>query len=179
MGIKIDLDPDSDHHGGSESLEKNHDPFSYKAKVAENRQLQLVQRVRSYCSGNPCASKCPVMVQLILPARFKFTDLQMMEILGLDSQSATQLRLYNLIIRLVIYTAGQLKQNVCAASLLEFPLTDLHDICYRIADCFDSLFFIPVSRKSENYPFRSSFIWDDRFNGLWPIVYLLVREFNT
>lgn len=100
-----------------------------------------------------------------------------MKFLGLCPQVSTHVTLYDLLTRLVSYTARQLKQGLFAASLIDIPLTDLLEICYRIAYCFESLFFIPISKKVDGLDSRASFVWNDRFDGLWPVIYLLNREY--
>lgn len=174
MGIELDRDSTDSL---DEGLDDTRDPFVYKVKLAEMRHFQLLQKVRSYSCRNASASKSSAMAQLVLQAKTEFTDIQMMNFLGLDPRRNAHLLLYDLVVGLVIYTARHLKVGMNAASLLDFPLTDIQDVCYRIADCFDSLFFIPVNRRN-GLGLRDSFVWDDRFNGLWPIMYLLNREYN-
>lgn len=178
MGIEFDRDGSSDHSDFEECLNGVRDPFSYKVELAEIRRFRLLQKIRTYSGRNSSASKSTAMAQLVLQATFEFTDTQMMKFLGLNPESNVHTHLYDLIVGLVIYTVRRLRAAVTTLSLMQFPLTDLQDICYRIADCFDSLFFIPVTRLDRGSDVRESFVWEDRFNGLWPIMYLLRREYN-
>lgn len=152
------------------------DPYEDKCHLAEERQKCLLESLRANCTFNTSAGKHTFMLQLILLSKVKLSDKHIMNILGLKEHSTNHCRLYSLILNLLGHIASQLK--LISVSLHSFPLTDLQDLCYRVADCFDSLFYVPVTSSHDDLSCALSFTWNDRFNSMWPLLYLLAREYE-
>lgn len=153
------------------------DPFQWKADLAESRRSCLLQQfwAQTGCTLNEIQDT--TMIQLMLLHEITFCDSDMMIILLLEERNEAHELIYRLFLDLVLFTANELKRNVDVSSLLEMPLTDIRTLCYKIADRFESLFYVPTLDEEEDSDSALSFQWSDRFNCMWPIVCILNREF--
>lgn len=157
------------------------DPYLRKAEAAARRKKELLNKFH-HCVLNTAGDvRDTSMVYLILECDLVLADGQYMAILGLDPHTSSHLALYKLLVKEIRYVASYLKRRVMAHSMLQMPLTDIRSLCYRIAENFDSLFYVPVKPGDEDGKesnFAISFRWLDRYNCMWPIVSMLNREYQ-
>lgn len=174
MAIACDGDPSEDY------LDIIIDPFIVKAKKAEERRRKLLEVFFSLSGNSSSELKDTTLIQLFLAHSIEFLDSDTMAILRLNSSDIHHRQLYYSLVYLVQHTAVTLKTRVFAKLLQEMPLTDIRRICYRIADRYDSLFYVPVKVEPEEEDSNMAlcFEWNDRFNSMWPILSLLHREYE-
>lgn len=150
------------------------DNFQEKYRSSQARREEMFLRFRSFVSHNLGSMRDTTIVHLMLKHEIIFSDEQMMMILNLDPNVLVQRAIFDKFRAVVRHCAITLRTKVPASRLLDMPLTDISRICYRIAERFESLFCIPVSRVASR-----QFYWNDRFNGMWPIVCELNKMFIT
>lgn len=157
------------------------DPYVQKAEAAALRKEEFLRKFYR-CGLNTAGDvRDTSMVYLILESGLVLGDTQYMAILGLNSQLPSHVALYKLLVNEIRFVAGHLKRSVMAHSMLQMPMTDIRSLCYRIADKFESLFYIPVKpgdEEGKDSGFAISFLWLDRYNGMWPIISMLSREYE-
>lgn len=170
--MAINTEDDNDQH-------EEWDPFEWKAERAELRRFRLLQQFHTTAVNNGGDLRDTTMVFLVLKCNLILADAQYMAILGLIPGYNEHVELYALLVRDVRYVATHLKKQVMAVSLADMPLTDVRRLCYRVADKYDSLFYVPT-KTSEDCELHSalSFQWLDRYNSMWPIVSMMNREFQ-
>lgn len=156
------------------------DPFELKAMHADDRHRKILEIFLSLSGNASCELKDTTIMQLFLSNAIVFLDLDTMAILRLDEKDIHHRRVYQDILFSVQHTAMVLKTKVHANLLQDMPLTDIRRICYRIADRYDSLFYIPddLVKEAEDANVAVCFEWNDRYNCMWPIVCLLYREYS-
>lgn len=154
------------------------DPFMLKAQAAEERRQLLIEKFFETGVNGRAELRDTTMVYLVLKCELRLTDEQYMKVLGLDLATTSHSELYQLLLGEIRYLASHLQREVMAHSLMQMPLTDIRKLCYRIADKYESIFYIPARDEDEDDPMSAlSFQWLDRFNSMWPIVSLLSREY--
>lgn len=159
MGLQLDKDElDS-------LIVRERDDFYDKYLAARARRQEMYLRFRSFVAHNLGSLRDTTIIHLMLKHNIIFTDHQMMVILKLDPRTPTHRAIFDKLRAVIRHCAIALKSKVPANALIEMPLTDLSRVCYRIAERFESLFCIPVSRVASR-----QFHWNDRYNGMWPIV---------
>ncbi|SGZ52830.1 CIC11C00000003115 [Sungouiella intermedia] len=168
MAINIDESPNEDIW----------DPYVQKSQAASQRKIDFLRQFyrRGLNSGGDVRDTS--MVYLVLQSGLVFEDDYYMRILGLNPHIAAHLALYRLLSREVRLVAGILRRNIMAHSMLQMPMSDIRSLCYRIADRYESLFYVPVKTPDEEKLCAISFLWKDRYNGMWPIVSMLHREYQ-
>lgn len=170
-----------DYDASEKDVDVVADPFMTKVEEATLRRKRIYEIFRSLNANAFCEIKDTALIQLIFIHNTEFSDEDMMTILKLNPREAQHRQLYSSLLNLIQHTAMILKGKVIAKRLEEMPLTDIRRICYRIADRFDSLFYVPVNTKTEddsNSNIALSFAWKDRYNSQWPIASMLSREYR-
>lgn len=174
---------DSESASGSE-LSSLWDPFVEKAELADIRREDWLHKYQELNVNGGSDLRDTSMVYLVLKCNLILSDAQYMGILGLDPNVRPHYDLYTLVLADVRYLAGHLKGEVMAHSLIQMPLTDIRQLCYRVADKYESLFFVPVpgsdgeAENASSNGFAVWFQWLDRYNCMWPIVSMLNREYQ-
>lgn len=156
------------------------DPFVAKATDAEARRRKLLDIFFGLSGNSSSELKDTTMIQLFFTHAIEYLDLDTMAILRLSAGNIHHRQLYYSLVYLVQHTALILKTRVYAKLLQDMPLTDIRRICYKIADRYDSLFYVPIKVEGEadDGNMALCFEWNDRFNSMWPILSLLYREYN-
>ncbi|OBA23867.1 hypothetical protein METBIDRAFT_18204, partial [Metschnikowia bicuspidata var. bicuspidata NRRL YB-4993] len=156
------------------------DPFVIKATEAEARRRKLLEIFFALTGNSSSEIKDTTLIQLFFTHEIEFLDLDFMAILRLNASDVHHRQLYYSFLYLVQHTAMILKTRIFVKLLAEMPLTDIRRICYRIADKYDSLFYVPVKAEGEDEDANLAlcFEWNDRFNCMWPILSLISREYK-
>lgn len=161
-----------------ENTDSEYDPYLAKVMAQEQKREQLLAKFRRLTEGSRVEIRDTAVVHQIIHHQVTFGDKDMMKILRLSKECEVQVSVYTELLRHVRHAATQLLQNVECDCLEEMPMTDLRRICYRIADRFDKLFYAQPDLQTD-YPTPSAlFLWKDRYNSMWPIVSMLVREYG-
>lgn len=159
------------------TFDSDYDPYLAKVVAHEQKREQLLAKFAKLTEGSRVEIRDTAVVHQIIHHQVTFGDKDMMKVLRLSKESPIQVSVYTELLRHVRHAATHLLYNVDCDSLAKMPMTDLRRICYRIADRFDKLFYAPPDSQAESLIASALFLWKDRYNSMWPVLSMLVREY--
>ncbi|ODV82390.1 uncharacterized protein CANTADRAFT_46046 [Suhomyces tanzawaensis NRRL Y-17324] len=144
------------------------------------------------------------LIGMIVRSSISITDTQLYCVLGIQKLNSEHVDLFSSIVQEVQKMVSLMLREV-GRPLDEFPLTNIKDMCFRVARGFPSLFFVASKRTfTPQFPprRRNAFSrWESRssldsvrtleeetceivtlaprFNQMWPVAMILKREYET
>lgn len=161
------------------------DPFLRKYHT---KRARIVELYRQYyhdsinCYPEKLATD---LIYLVLRSKVVLSTPQVIKVLGLDASNVRHLQLYSSLERNLTLFLHDVFTKTSTTNLLEYPLTNLREACYEIANRFRPIFFVPVKKKTsvrsninddnQTHEEVELFIYAEKYCQMWIIVAILKK----